>query len=148
MNHPHTVGREITLQYLYMQDVLKGKDILSFEAFIEAQQPALLSESVAFARRLVENVLQRQSELDTEIAGVAANWSITRMAAIDRNVLRLGLTELIIYPEISHKIIINEAIELAKRYSSEDAGAFVNGLLDRLRIKLRPNTLNGNDELD
>ena len=142
MSHPRTIGREIALQYLYMHDVLEGKDVRSFDAFIQAQVPAPSAESADFARQLVESVLQHQSELDTEIAGVATNWNITRMAAVDRNILRLALAEFTIHPETSHKIIINEAVELAKRYSSEDAGAFVNGLLDRLRIKLRPETLN------
>ena len=142
MNHPKTSGREIALQYLYMHDVLTGKDVQSFDSYVSAQQPPLEDkESVAFARSLIDNVLRHQGELDAEIAEVATNWNISRMAAVDRNILRLGLAELTAQPETSHKIILNEAVELAKRFSSEDAGAFVNGLLDRLRIKRRPETV-------
>lgn len=141
MNHPRTTGREIALQYLYMHDVLAGNDVHDFDVYIQQQQPAPDKDSAAFARQLIDNVLKHREELDKEIADVATNWNITRMAAVDRNILRLGLTELTIHPETSHKIILNEAVELAKRYSSEEAGAFVNGLLDKMRTKLRPDTV-------
>jgi transcription antitermination protein NusB len=138
MSHPRTAGREIALQYLYMHDVLEGKDVHTFDAFLQGQTPPPAPDAVAFAKSLIDDVLNHRAELDAEIGAVATNWNITRMAAVDRNVLRLGLAELMSYPETSHKIIINEAVELAKRFSSEDAGAFVNGLLDRLRLKFRP----------
>ncbi|HYG78132.1 MAG TPA: transcription antitermination factor NusB [Planctomycetota bacterium] len=141
MSHPRTSGREIALQYLYMHDVLEGKDVHDFDTYVSQQQPPPDKESALFARQLIQSVIEHRSELDQEIADVATNWNITRMAAVDRNILRLGLAELTIHPETSHKIILNEAVELAKRYSSEDAGAFVNGLLDKLRTKLRPDTV-------
>lgn len=122
-----------------MHDILEGKDVHTYDAFIKCHLPPPTSESVEFARALVDSVIQHRDELDVDIAAVAQNWNITRMAAVDRNVLRLGLAELTIHPETSHKIILNEAVELAKRFSSEDAGSFVNGLLDKLRSKLRPN---------
>jgi len=141
MSHPRTTGREIALQYLYMHDVLAGNDVHEFDVYLQQQLPPPDKDSAAFARQLIENVLKHRDELDKEIADVATNWNITRMAAVDRNILRLGLTELTIHPETSHKIILNEAVELAKRYSSEEAGAFVNGLLDKMRTKLRPDTV-------
>ena len=140
MNHPRTFGRELALQYLYMHDLLEGREVQSFDEYVAAQQPVPDPASVEFARGLISNVLTHREELDGEIAGVATNWNIARMSAVDRNVLRLSLAELLSFPDTSHKIILNEAVELAKRYSSEDAGAFVNGLLDRLRAKMRPNT--------
>jgi len=124
-----------------MHDVLEGKDVHAFDTYILQQQPPPDKESTMFARLLIQNVIEHRAELDQEIADVATNWNITRMAAVDRNILRLGLAELTIHPETSHKIILNEAVELAKRYSSEEAGAFVNGLLDKLRTKLRPDTV-------
>lgn len=140
MNHPRTAGRELALQYLYTHDILEGKDVQAFDAFCAVQQPLPDRESVEFGRKLVQSVIEHRAELDTEISSVATNWNITRMAAVDRNILRLGLAELMAHPETSHKIILNEAVELAKRYSSEEAGGFVNGLLDKLRAKLRPET--------
>jgi transcription antitermination protein NusB len=141
MSHPRTSGREIALQYLYMHDVLTGKDVMRFDDYLQAQLPPPTPESAEFARQLVDAVLQHRDELDAEITEVATNWNITRMSAVDRNILRLGIAELTVHPDTSHKIILNEAVELAKRYSSDEAGAFVNGLLDKLRTKLRPGTV-------
>lgn len=138
MSHPRTAGRELALQYLYMHDVLVGKDVQNFTDYIAAQETPPDPQSVTFARTLVESVINHREELDAEIAQVATNWNINRMAAVDRNVLRLGLAELTAFPETSHKIILNEAVDLAKQYSSDDAGAFVNGLLDKLCSKQRP----------
>ncbi|HLX62397.1 MAG TPA: transcription antitermination factor NusB [Planctomycetota bacterium] len=137
MSHPRTSGRELALQYLYMHDVLEGKDVQTFDAYIAAQETPPEKPSVEFAQKLVSSVLDHRAELDSEIAEVATNWNIKRMAAVDRNVLRLGLAELTICPETPHKVILNEAVELAKHYSSDDAGAFVNGLLDKLSSKHR-----------
>lgn len=138
MSHPRTAGRELALQYLYMHDVLEGKDVQPFDAYVSAQDAPPEKSSVEFAEKLVGSVLAHRDELDAEISEIATNWNIKRMAAVDRNVLRLGLAELTMYPETPHKVILNEAVELAKQYSSDDAGAFVNGLLDKLCSKLRP----------
>ncbi|MEI6233335.1 MAG: transcription antitermination factor NusB [Planctomycetota bacterium] len=138
MSHPKTAGRELALQYLYMHDVLEGKDVQPFDMYIKAQDIPPERQSVVFAESLVESVLKHSAELDAEIAEIATNWNIKRMAAVDRNVLRLGLAELTICPETPNKVILNEAVELAKQFSSDEAGAFVNGLLDKLCSKRRP----------
>jgi N utilization substance protein B len=138
MSHPRTAGRELALQYLYMHDVLEGKDVADFNAYISGQEVPPETQSVEFARKLVDSVLQHRGELDAEIAQVATNWNVNRMATVDRNVLRMGLAELTVFPDTSHKVILNEAVELAKQYSSDDAGSFVNGLLDKLCSRLRP----------
>ena len=140
MSHPKTTGRELALQYLYMHDVLEGKDVPTFDSYIGSQELPPERQSIEFAQNLVTSVLQHGSELDAEIAEIATNWNIKRMAVVDRNVLRLGLAELTICPETPNKVILNEAVELAKQFSSEEAGAFVNGLLDKLCSKRRPET--------
>lgn len=136
--HPKTAGRELALQYLYMTDALSGKDVQTYADYISHQQPLPEKEAADFGKELVKSVLDHRDELDVEISSVAANWHIERMATVDRNVLRVGLAEMMSHPETSHKIIINEAVELAKRFSSDEAGGFVNGLLDKMRLKLRP----------
>ena len=141
MSHPRTSGRELALQYLFMHDLLAGKDVQTFDSYADSQQPVPEKESLVFARELIAAVLEHKAELDAEIIEAATNWNIARMAAVDRNVLRLGLAELTIHPQTSFKIVLDEAVELAKRYSSDEAGAFVNGLLDRIRAKLRPETV-------
>ncbi len=83
--------------------------------------------------KLVEGVAAHQEELDALIRQYSEHWRLERMAAVDRNLLRLALYELLHQPQIPAKVVINEAVELAKRYGSEESGAFVNGILDRIR---------------
>jgi N utilization substance protein B len=90
-------------------------------------------ETRAFALRLVQGVRERWDELDATIRGVAQNWDIARMAVIDRNVLRLATYELLFCRDIPPKVAINEAIELGKRYSTANSGAFINGILDKIK---------------
>jgi N utilization substance protein B len=136
--HPRTLGRELALQYLYMHDSLAGKEVPPLaEYFARTPQPPP-PESSEFARKLIALVLDHRGELDQELAVAATNWRLSRMPLVDRNVLRLGLAELMGCPESPVKVVINEAVELARRYSSESACAFVNGILDHLRKKHRP----------
>lgn len=90
----------------------------------------------AFAAELIEGTLQHRDECDERLRAVTRNWNIKRMAAIDRNILRMALFELMHCPDIPPKVTINEAIELGKKYSTANSGAFVNGILDRVRIDL------------
>ena len=137
MPHPKTRARELALQYLYMYDSLAGRDVQAFDEYLAQQTPPPETEAGAFARVLVEAVLEHQDELDRDISAVALNWKLSRMAVVDRNILRLGLAELLACPETPFKVILNEAVELARRFSSENASAFVNGLLDKLRLQHR-----------
>jgi transcription antitermination protein NusB len=138
MPHLKTRGRELALQYLYMNDALSGRDVQTLDEYLAQQQPLAEAEAAAFARLLVEAVLDHQEDLDREISAVALNWKLSRMAIVDRNILRVGLAELLACPDTPYKVIINEAVELARRFSSENACAFVNGLLDKLRLQHRP----------
>jgi transcription antitermination factor NusB len=85
-----------------------------------------------FALRLLDETLRHTGEVDEIIAQVAENWDISRMAAIDRNVLRLGTVEIVFMEDVPEKVAINEAIEIAKRFSTENSGRFVNGILDKV----------------
>jgi N utilization substance protein B len=85
-----------------------------------------------FTEGLIAGVKERQAALDALISEVAENWRLDRMAAIDRNILRLGAYEMLHCPEVPAKVAINEALELAKRYSTAQSSRFVNGILDRL----------------
>ncbi|GMV83495.1 MAG: N utilization substance protein B [Planctomycetota bacterium] len=139
IRHPRTQGREIALQYLYMHDALNGQDVQLLSDFLGLQETPPDEETVRFTRELVEAVTAHREELDKDIAEAATNWKLSRMALVDRNILRLGLAELIVHPATSHKVVINEAVELARQFSSDASCGFVNGLLDRLRQKVRPN---------
>lgn len=94
-------------------------------------------EAVLYARRLVVLVTGRRDELDTMIRAHLENWTLERVSKIDLIILRIGLAELLHCPDIPTNVIINEAIEIAHRYSSSDAGGFVNGILDSLAREVR-----------
>jgi N utilization substance protein B len=87
---------------------------------------------------LVVGVEDHQAELDALIVEHARNWSLERMPAVDRNLLRLALYELMERPEVPVAVVIDEAVELAKRFSTDDSGRFVNGMLSAIAPKVRP----------
>jgi len=136
-NHPRTRGRELALQYLYMHDALHGREVQTLADYLAEQTPPPDAQTAEFTRLLVDNVLEHKDELDEEIAEVALNWKINRMAIVDRNILRVGLSELLASSETPYRVVLNEAVELARRFSSEASCAFVNGLLDKLRARHR-----------
>lgn len=128
-----TRGREIALQLLYQHDLNGVQPPAAVKLFIERRlraQPKLWD----FARGLVDGVRENQARIDSAITTVAENWRIDRMAAIDRNILRLGAYELLCCADIPDKVAINEALELAKRYSTAQSSKFVNGVLDRMKV--------------
>ncbi len=90
-------------------------------------------EADDFLNRLVLGVLEHFSELDRLIAKYSENWRLDRINTIDRNILRIALFELLYCEEIPPKVTINEAIDLGKRFGSEDSGSFINGILDRIQ---------------
>jgi transcription antitermination factor NusB len=124
-------GRELALQFLYQVDLL-GADVLAdLASFMRDEEPD--TETARFAEGLVRGTVERRAEVDVMIQAVAQNWKLERMAAIDRNVLRLGAFEMLFVPDVPPKVSINEAIELGKRYSTQNSGAFINGILDKIR---------------
>jgi N utilization substance protein B len=122
-------AREVAFQVLYQDDLNPRHNPGEADALIEQRLrvPAL----VEFARELVAGVRKNRAEIDASLERIAANWSLHRMAATDRNVLRLGAYE-ILHAETPNRVAINEAVELAKRFGSAQSAQFVNGLLDRL----------------
>jgi N utilization substance protein B len=92
----------------------------------------------AFAERLVGWILAHRDEVDALISELSHNWSLDRLAAIDRNLLRLGIGELRAEPDTPAAVIIDEAVELARDYAGAESGAFVNGILEAARRHLRP----------
>ena len=122
----------MALQGLYQVD-LRGEEVADDVRRWLAEATAE-PEVRVFARQLVDGGLACRDALDARIASVAQNWEIRRMAVVDRNILRLASYELLYLDDVPVKVSINEAIDLAKRYSTADSGAFVNGILDRIRL--------------
>ena len=123
-------AREIVVQLLYEDDLNPEQSKSVARKFLAAR----LNNNkrlIEFSEGLWENVLKNRWDLDKAISAKAANWSIRRMAAIDRNILRLGAFELL-HTDTPGRVVINEAVELAKRYGDKQSGQFVNGILDRL----------------
>ena len=122
-------AREVALQVLFQDDLHPQNNPAAADEFLvrRLRQPPL----VEFARELVTGVRRNRADLDRQIAEVAAHWTLTRMAVTDRNVLRLGAFELL-HTETPDRVVVNEAVDLAKRYGSVQSGPFVNGILDRL----------------
>ncbi len=90
----------------------------------------------AFADGLIEGTLSRQAEIDAELSRVMINWSLHRLAAVDRNILRIAVYELRFRDDIPPVVTINEAIDIARKFSTADSGKFVNGILDRIKGEL------------
>jgi N utilization substance protein B len=116
---------------------------LLYESEMKGEGPGVVLESLPlepdeFAVELVRGVGATQAELDTLISTHARNWDIDRMPALDRAVLRLACYELAHRPDVPTGAVISEAVELAKRYSTDDSGRFVNGVLSAVAAEVRP----------
>jgi N utilization substance protein B len=118
-------ARRIALEVLYEREV-------SDRPVEEILERWSLEPSFEFAAALVMGVEDRRTELDEVLSRYAHEWPVARMPAIDRNLLRLGALEILYLPDIPPAVTINEAVELAKRYSTEDSSRFVNGVLGRI----------------
>lgn len=124
--------REWALQFLYQADFVGSRspeDLARFWAHFHPEGPGV----PAYLRALVAGVAAHQEELDALIARYSEHWRLERMTVVDRNLLRLAAYELLYEAKIPPKVVINEAVELAKQFGSEDSGAFVNAILDQIR---------------
>jgi len=124
-------AREVALQLLFQRDLNQAVDRAALEQFVRDR---LRDDSLMpFCLGLYDGVVANQTDIDRRLSESAENWRLVRMAAVDRNVLRLGAYELLHTPDTPPNVALDEAIELARRYGSADSPAFVNGVLDRLR---------------
>jgi N utilization substance protein B len=89
-----------------------------------------------FAKRIVLGVMEHRQEIDRLIEGQSENWRLERMTLVDRNILRIALFELLRCDEIPPKVTLNEAIDLGKRFGSDESGSFINGILDRIQNEI------------
>jgi N utilization substance protein B len=132
-------ARERALQALYQLDMAQGQPVDALQSAWEVASESHPPEPDAhhFALTLVRGVRDHLDEIDGVIQEHSHHWRLDRMTRIDRNVLRLGIFELKYLPEIPGKVSINEAVELGKRFGTEDSSAFINGLLDRIAVSLQ-----------
>jgi len=125
-----TKSRELALQMLFQWEVGQHPPAYVAQTFMPGRR--LAPDVDAFARSLFQGTVDDVATLDRMIAEHAKNWKMERMPAIDRNLLRMALYEMLHHPETPGAVVINEALELARRFSSEDSVEFVNGVLDAI----------------
>jgi N utilization substance protein B len=125
-------SRELALQMLFQLDVGKQTPDQVRNTFWGAREEAIDSDTRGFAEDLFRMATTREEEIDTLIGQHSANWRIPRMPAVDRNLLRLAVAELVGFPGTPVPIVINESLEIAKRYSAPESLGFVNGILDAI----------------
>jgi N utilization substance protein B len=123
-------ARELALSLLYEADTKDAAPAAVLADFPIDPDP--------FAADLVGGVGEHQDEVDGYIRRFAKDWSLERMPVVDRNLLRIGIYELVHRPDVPTAAVISEAVELARRYSTEESGRFVNGMLGRIAEEVRP----------
>ncbi len=153
------LARERAVQFLFQCDLNPPEDIeAALREFWITQHPATIADEdgparwgetrelppltgseaalQVFATELIRGVIERRDELDERIRKYARNWDLKRMAIVDRNIMRLAIYEMLYRLDIPPVVSINEAVDIAKRYSTDDSGKFVNGILDQVRAEL------------
>lgn len=124
-------SREFALQVLYQRDITKQDASGTFAQLQEHFSPG--DEKDEFAERIVNGVLKHCQEIDQLIKQYSEHWRLERMTIVDRTILRIATFEFLYCQEIPPKVSLNEAIELGKRYGTEESGSFINGILDRIQ---------------
>ncbi|MEW6188671.1 MAG: transcription antitermination factor NusB [Actinomycetota bacterium] len=126
-------ARRMALEVLYQREITGSslREIIKNRA-LAGEKP--LSE---FSLRIIEGVAKHQKHMDEMIEGYADNWALERMPPVDRNIIRMGIYEMIYESDIPFSVSINEAVELAKAYGTEDSSKFVNGILGRIALDLQ-----------
>ena len=125
------LGRESVLKALYAHEQSRqtGNDDLKISVIDESE---LDEKTLVFAHHLFEQVMKNLETIDNCITKVAQNWKLDRIAIVDKNILRMAICEIMYMPDIPMKVAINEAVELAKKYSTFESASFVNGILDKV----------------
>jgi N utilization substance protein B len=124
-------SREFALQVLYQLEITKQGALQAMVQLRENFSPEEGEDE--FAKRIVLGVMERRQKIDRLIEERSENWRLDRMTLIDRNILRIAIFELLYCGDIPPKVTLNEAIDLGKRYGSEESGSFINGILDRIQ---------------
>lgn len=134
-----TRAREYGLQVLYQIDITRDSHEACLASFWQSFTEEEVEDEVKFfTAELVKGVTDNLATIDEKIAKYATNWHLERMAVVDRNILRMSCFELVFREDIPPKVSINEAVELAKKYSGVEAGKFVNAILDKIKLEKHP----------
>jgi N utilization substance protein B len=127
-------ARELAMQALFYMDMQGDVSAEMLECYCDNFQPP--KKARPFFVTLVNGVIDRKVELDVIIERFSKNWKISRMSGVDRNVMRVAVYELICCDDIPPKVTINEAVDIGKKFGTEESGAFINGIMDSIRDAL------------
>jgi len=138
MHRKRTQARECALQILYQYEMNPEPMPEILKKFWSQQDETFAEDVRAFSEKLSLGTVEHQTEIDQVLEKYADNWELPRMAMIDRNVMRLATYELLYLADVPPKVTLNEAVNLAKRFSQEESGKFVNGILDKINHTEKP----------
>lgn len=138
-------SRELAMQALFYMDMNRNDSNEFLERFCINFTPS--KKARPFFLKLVKGVIQAKPEIDSVIETFSDNWKISRMACVDRNIMRIAVYELLYCQDIPSKVSINEAIDVGKKFGTEESGAFINGILDSIHIALKKNKIKIKDDI-
>jgi N utilization substance protein B len=127
---PRRKGRELALQALYQVEMTSDESAAALDRFLNHFEGNAAAKE--FARRLASGVISQRAEIDRLIAQFTEHWKLERMAKVDLTILRMAVYELVFCPDIPLNVSLDEAIEIGKRYGSDETAAFINGILDQI----------------
>ncbi|MEE4603128.1 MAG: transcription antitermination factor NusB [Desulfobacteraceae bacterium] len=127
-------ARELAMQALFYMDIRKDASEETLEYFCGCFCPS--KKSRPFFRKLVNGVLGTKEQIDALVERHSQNWNISRMSCVDRNVMRIAVYEMLYCDDIPPKVSINEAVDIGKKFGTQESGAFINGIMDSIREAL------------
>ncbi len=128
-------SRELAMQVLFYIDMGRNDSKEMLELYCD--NFSISKEILPFFLKLVNGVVHARSEIDSIIERFSSNWKINRMSCVDRNIMRIAVYELLFCHDIPSKVSINEAIDIGKKFGTEESGAFINGILDSISIAIK-----------
>ena len=133
-------SRELALQALFARDLNKIDSLAQMDEFLEQHGNNVSEATRIFFLTLVDGVLENREKIDALLDQCAKNWKISRMPAVDRNIMRIAVFEILNLSDIPSTVSINEAVEIGKKFGTRDSGPFINGVLDRIRAQHESST--------
>jgi len=127
-------SRELAMQALFEMDMSHDDSMARLALFQDSFKPA--KKVLPFFTLLVKGVIENKTEIDSLIDRHSSNWKLSRISCVDRNIIRVAVFEILFCQDIPAKVSINEAIDIGKKFSTEESGAFINGILDSVHVSL------------
>ena len=138
-------SRELAMQALFYMDMSQNDSNEMIERFCNNFAPS--KKVLPFFLKIVKGAIQAKAEIDSILERFSDNWKLSRMSCVDRNIMRVAVYELLYCHDIPSKVSINEAIDIGKKFGTQESGAFINGILDSIRIALDKEKINIRDNI-